>query len=153
MTGVKIRFGSIDDLEILLEHRLKMWNEIFPHKIAEVEKSRGPTQQWLRAKLGSGEMIALIAYQGSTIYGSGCILIKEDQVRPGSNSAICPYLLSVFTAPEHRKRGIASLITEQAIKWAKENGYDRMELHASPMGKKIYESMGFKATNEMRMWF
>lgn len=153
MMEVKIRKGSIDDLETLLVHRMGMWNEIYPDRPTEVEKSRAPTKKWLRSKLESGEMLSFIACQGSTVYGSGCVLIKEDQVRPGSDSTICPYLLSVFTVPEFRKIGVASLITQEAIKWAKENGYDRMELHASPMGRKIYEDMGFKATNEMRMWF
>jgi hypothetical protein len=38
------------------------------------------------------------------------------------------------------------------IKWATEQGTDRLVLHASDAGRPLYRSLGFEATNEMR-WF
>jgi hypothetical protein len=36
------------------------------------------------------------------------------------------------------------------MQWAKDEGCDRVVLHASPDGHALYESLGFVPTNEMR---
>jgi hypothetical protein len=36
------------------------------------------------------------------------------------------------------------------LQWAREQGFDRVVLHASDAGRSLYESLGFKSTNEMR---
>ena len=35
--------------------------------------------------------------------------------------------------------------------WCKDNGIRALILHASPAGRPLYESLGFKSTNEMRI--
>jgi hypothetical protein len=34
--------------------------------------------------------------------------------------------------------------------WSREQGFDRVVLHASDAGRPLYEKIGFKPTNEMR---
>jgi ribosomal protein S18 acetylase RimI-like enzyme len=36
------------------------------------------------------------------------------------------------------------------MQWVREQGFDRVVLHASDAARGLYESLGFKATNEMR---
>lgn len=43
------------------------------------------------------------------------------------------------------------MIIEEAIKWCEEKRYDRLVLHASESGKKVYTKFGFKPTREMRL--
>jgi len=42
---------------------------------------------------------------------------------------------------------------ETARAWCREKRIDTVILHASPAGRRLYESMGFTATNEMRLRF
>jgi hypothetical protein len=37
------------------------------------------------------------------------------------------------------------------IDYCRENGWPRLTLHASDMGRGLYEDLGFKPTNEMRL--
>jgi GNAT superfamily N-acetyltransferase len=59
-------------------------------------------------------------------------------------------ILNVFTEPEWRRRGIAALLMEKVIGWAREQMLDTLVLHASDEARRLYERLGFIATSEMR---
>lgn len=59
-------------------------------------------------------------------------------------------IVNVFTEPQWRRRGIASLLIKEIIIWSKNEQIDRLVLHASDEGRSIYERLGFIASNEMR---
>ncbi len=144
--------GGIEDLDILVSHRIQMWRDIFPELGEAIDLSVGTTGRWLREKLLGGTVIPFIARtEDGHVAGSGCVMIKEDQPRPTSRTVNCPYLMSMYTEREFRRKGVATRITEEAIAWCRQNGYDRITLHASSEGRAIYEKLGFSATNEMKL--
>jgi GNAT superfamily N-acetyltransferase len=57
----------------------------------------------------------------------------------------------MHTEPQWRRKGIASRILREAIRWAKKRGYREVLLHASPLGKGVYHRRGFRNTSEMRL--
>lgn len=154
MADFTVRIGNLGDLDLLVSHRQKMWEAIYPEKSDEIAGIEGLTRRWIKDSIQKGTLVPLIALTNDGIAaGSGCILIREDQPRPGSDQIYNPYLLSVYTEKQYRKQGVASSILDESIEWAKRQGFDRMILHASPEGRPLYEKAGFIATNEMRMWF
>ncbi len=58
-------------------------------------------------------------------------------------------LAGIYVDPEYRGRGIARLLTENAIAWCKERGCVRIRLNASPAGRHLYETLGFVPATEM----
>jgi hypothetical protein len=42
-------------------------------------------------------------------------------------------------------------LVEASIAWCREQGYRSMTLNASDAGRSLYESMGFKAGNQMSL--
>jgi GNAT superfamily N-acetyltransferase len=60
-------------------------------------------------------------------------------------------ILNVYTAQQFRRLGLARRLMEAAMQWCREHGVDTVILHASPAARRLYESMGFAATNEMRI--
>ena len=40
-----------------------------------------------------------------------------------------------------------------ALRWCREQKYDRVVLHASKEGRPVYETLGFEPSNEMRLKF
>ena len=60
-------------------------------------------------------------------------------------------ILNVYTDPEYRRRGIGRRMLETAIAWCKQEGFARVDLHASNSGRHVYESLGFEPSNEMRL--
>lgn len=148
----EIRMGGPEDLVVLVSHRLRMFYEIKPDREVYLEDYEKVTRAWITEKVKDSNFVSFIAEtKEGKIAGSGCILIKEDQPRPEKLVLSVPYLLSMYTEPEYRSKGVASLIIQRAISWAKAQGFDRMDLHGSPMGRSLYEKFGFKQTNEMRL--
>lgn len=62
------------------------------------------------------------------------------------------YVCSMYTAPEHRRRGLARALAGECLAFARSLGLPCATLHAAPMGRALYESLGFSATNEMRLF-
>ena len=144
--------GTIKDLDLLVSHRLLMWKNIHPELAAEIEESRVVTKNWIQSKILEGSLVPFIVRTtNGEIAGSGCILVKEDQPRPGSYRIKFPYLMSMYTAPEFRRKGVTSLIVTEALRWSKQNNFDRISLHASKEGIELYKKFGFIQTNEMRL--
>ena len=71
---------------------------------------------------------------------------------PDDPSGLRALVLNVYTEPEFRRRGIARRIMETAIGWCREQGLGSVSLHASDFGRALYESLGFRQTNEMRLY-
>ncbi|HEV2137230.1 MAG TPA: GNAT family N-acetyltransferase [Nitrososphaerales archaeon] len=71
------------------------------------------------------------------------------QPYPGFAGGKVPYLMSVYTEPDFRGKGVATLVIKHAMDWAKRHGFHSMSLHASKVGRKIYESLGWESGNEM----
>jgi GNAT superfamily N-acetyltransferase len=59
-------------------------------------------------------------------------------------------VLNVWTEPNWRRRGLATLLIEEILAWARTERLDRLVLHASDEGRSVYERLGFIQTNEMR---
>lgn len=83
--------------------------------------------------------------------GSGCLWIRDEQPRPTNPRLQVPYLMSMYTEKEYRRKGVAKMIVQTALEWCREHGYGRVVLHASNEGRQLYESFGFEPSNEMRL--
>ncbi len=42
------------------------------------------------------------------------------------------------------------MVVKEAMGWCRKNKYERLMLHASEMGRKVYCKLGFRRTWEMR---
>lgn len=148
----EISLGSIEDLEILTEHRCRMWEDIHPDRINLILESRREMSDWIREEITTGKYVSFIVRDAKgTLAGSGAIWLREEQPRPGKKGLELPYLLSMYTEPEFRRMGVGTLIVREAIKWAKNHDYYRIYLHASQYGRGLYEKLGFTAANEMSL--
>lgn len=144
--------ASLREIEILVRHRRAMWRALHIRKKTLLDKADKEYAAWARARLRSSRLKAWIVKDNNgKIAGSGCVWLQSIQPRPGNPLKVQPYLLSMYTEPVFRRRGVASLIVEEAIDWSRKNGYQRLLLHASETGKKVYRKYGFKRTWEMRL--
>ena len=60
-------------------------------------------------------------------------------------------ILNVYTERPFRRQGIARRLMHIALDWCRANGIRAVILHASDDGQKLYEQLGFRSTNEMRI--
>jgi GNAT superfamily N-acetyltransferase len=127
-----------------------MWRDIEPELNDEIAALESKTRSWIDERLANRRLVGFVAKTlDGRVAGSGCLWIRDVQPRPTSSRLETPYLLSMYTEKEFRKKGVARKIVQFALTWCREQGYDRVLLHASEEGKPLYESLGFKPTSEM----
>lgn len=152
MSEFKVTLAKVDDTELLVKHRLGMWNDMRPELKEKAKGLEDLTRSWIKKNLSEGKLIGLIARtESGEVAGSGCVWIKEQPPRLVSERLEEPYLMSMFTEEAFRRRGVASIIVQSAIDWCKEHGYNTISLHSAEAGISLYQSFGFKPTTEMRL--
>jgi ribosomal protein S18 acetylase RimI-like enzyme len=61
------------------------------------------------------------------------------------------YIWNVYVEAPYRGQGIGKKLTSRAVDHLKSIKCTRVILHASPLGKPVYDSLGFSDSNEMRL--
>jgi GNAT superfamily N-acetyltransferase len=148
----KIRLATIDDAAIIARHRANMFFDMGYFDEQEARVIEANSLPILREMLMSGEYRGwLVESEGQMVAGGGMIL-RRLLPRLGSISGGQEaYILNMFTDREHRRKNLARQIMQVMIAWCQENNIGRVSLHASDEGRPLYESMKFKATNEMML--
>lgn len=147
-----VRRASTQDVETLVSHRREMFRDMGYNDEAALESMSTRFLSWLLDRIRTSEYIAwlALAVNGSIAAGAGLWLMDWPPHMIGTSSRR-GNILNVYTAREFRRRGLARLLTKTAIDWCRDNGVDTVILHASDEGRSLYESLGFTASNEMRM--
>jgi GNAT superfamily N-acetyltransferase len=150
--GFTIRRASTDDLPTLVEHRRGMFRDMGYRDQAAMDAMALKFRPWLLKQMDAGEYLAwlAVASDGAIAAGTGLWLMDWPPHMVGAG-ARRGNILNVYTVEKFRRRGLARQLMEVAIQWCRENHVDTVILHAAPDGLKLYESLGFTATNEMRM--
>jgi GNAT superfamily N-acetyltransferase len=146
-----IRQATLADLDILVMQRRRMFRDMSDYSKRELDAADPVYRRWARTRMKSGKLVGFIAEtQDDKAVAGGCVWLQERQPRPGWPGGTIPYLLSMYTDPAHRRKGLAARIVRAAIKWCKASGYWRLTLHASKQGRRVYAGLGFEDGSEMR---
>ena len=149
---LSLRKATLIDLDVLVHQRRAMWIELGVKNGTAHEKGDRAYNRWVRARLKKGQFMGwIVEDQGGRVGGGGCLWLQPVQPRPHRLAMVQPYLLSMYTEPEFRGLGVASMVVTAAVEWCRRNHYERLMLHASVMGRSVYRRLGFKRTWEMRL--
>jgi ribosomal protein S18 acetylase RimI-like enzyme len=61
------------------------------------------------------------------------------------------YILNVYTEPAYRGRGLATHLMKRLMGDARKRKISVITLHATEMGRPVYEKLGFHPTGEVRL--
>jgi GNAT superfamily N-acetyltransferase len=128
-----------------------MWEAIDDYSPEQLDRHDRTYRRWARQRLRTGRLVAWVVEDAGTPVASGAVWLQDMQPHPRPGLGPTPYLLSMFTEPRHRGKGAARRIVREAMLWARREGYARMTLHASDMGRSLYARLGWKRTWEMRV--
>jgi GNAT superfamily N-acetyltransferase len=157
MESFQIRRATVQDAETVAWHRARMFQdmgEVSPDAFEILRaKARVRLEQWIE----SGDYVGWLATptgQPELVVAGAGVQLQPILPRPLNTSTIGEgrqgTVVNVFTEPEWRRRGIASLLMREIIVWSKSEQIDRLLLHASKDGRSVYERLGFIAGKEMR---
>ena len=130
-----------------------MWQELRAYSRRELALHDDAYRRWVRRQARARRLLAYVVEEspGRTV-ASGCLWLMPSEPRPGPlGRGRVPYVLSMYTDPAFRRRGVASWIAREMIRWATGHGYGRIVLHASRFGRPVYERLGFEPGSEMRL--
>ena len=152
MEGIEIRTAGFGDVGHILHHRRAMFRDMGKGTDADLDAMVVTTEAFLREALPSGGYRGWLAQtaDGRVVAGAG-IVIAPWPGSPGDPSPRRGLIQNVYTEPAFRRRGLARRLMETVLEWCRAEGFFTVALHASDEGRALYESMGFQATNEMRL--
>jgi GNAT superfamily N-acetyltransferase len=86
----------------------------------------------------------------------GEVFVADTGGRPVGASACIAFdgtgwIGAVGVVPEARNQGIGAALTEAAVEWLRQAGADPVLLQATPLGRPVYERLGFIAEGEYVM--
>ena len=147
-----LRPAKTSDLTTLVQHRRGMWENMGIKGKARHAQADNVYRNWARKRLKDKSLLAWVVKnrKGDPV-SSGCLWLQPRQPSPGNSQKFQPYLLSIYTMPEYRGKGLASKVVRAAVDWTRNHKYASLRLHASEMGRGVYEKQGFSRTWEMRL--
>jgi GNAT superfamily N-acetyltransferase len=146
-----IERSGLDAIDTIVAHRRSMFYDMGHRDAAALDAMCEAFRPWLAEKMHAGEYLAwLAAGEGRVAAGLGLWLMDwpPHLIGPGSRRG---NILNVYTQPDFRRRGIARALMDTALAWCRANRIGCVILHASDDGRALYESLGFRASNEMRL--
>ena len=105
---------------------------------------------WLAQRLGDGSYFGrIVEDDGRPVAGIGLMVIDWPPGPSHPTQDKRGYVLNVFVEPAHRKQGIAKALMAAADQEFARRGVMFAGLHATRMGRPLYERLGWSASNEM----
>ncbi len=151
---IKLQKATLEDLPTIAHHRLAMYTDMQMGTPASRETAIELFRPYLEANLPSGVYQGWLAKtEAGQVVGGGGLIVHEWPAaardhQPQSRRA---YVLNIYTEPEYRGQGLARQIMTAILDWCRVEGFETVSLHASEMGRPLYESLGFEPTNEMQI--
>jgi len=87
----------------------------------------------------------------------GSYVMDDDGKVVGTAATLCyqdrfAWISMVLVDPEYRNRGIGTQLLKRAVQYLDESGIPTLKLDATPLGKPLYEKMGFLSEYEIERW-
>lgn len=145
---ISYRRADIKDIDDLVRLRLQFMKEA--QHIDNSDKDDAMTEslsKFFNASMPDDGFIAWVAEEDGDMIGTSglCFFLAAPSYK--NMSGRIAYIQNMFTLPEHRGRGIAEVLFDKILTEAKELGYKKISLHATEMGRPIYEKFGFTGLN------
>ncbi len=152
MLEPRIREVGVDDIPRILRHRRSMFWDMGRQDEDAHRSMLVSAEAFLREAMPRGRYRGWLAetVEGQVVAGVGVTIVDW----PGSPDDPEPrraWVQNVYTEPEYRRLGLALRLMETAVEWCREAGFASVSLHASIHGRPLYQKIGFRQTNEMRL--
>lgn len=135
--------ASKDDIEQLIRLRIAYMIDDFGG-ISDHEKECMEKQlpDYFNRKLGD-ELVAFVAKDGERIVSVAYLHIIEMPANSILLNGLYGEVLSVYTEPEYRGKGLCTQLIRNLVEYGKKRGLGRVDLSATKEGYPIYVKVGF----------
>jgi len=144
------RIATAADAPLIAAHRRAMFADMGSAAPATLDAMTRSFEPWVARKIAEGKYLGWITEDDTRPVAGAGLLVLDWPPHPfdpaGEHRG---YLLNVFVEPDYRKRGLAHALVERCLEEAHRLNLHVVALHSSDAGRRIYEGLGFRPTNEM----
>ena len=137
---MEFRKATTDDVETLMSLRKQMFADDGIPATCDIDEEM---REYFTTSLADGSFIAWLAVDGGKAVATGGVFFYKMPPSYGNPTGLAAYLTNMFTQKDYRRRGVASELLTRLLEDTRALGYSRMLLHASKMGRKVYEKFCF----------
>jgi GNAT superfamily N-acetyltransferase len=150
---ISYRRANIDDLEALINCRVRFLNELYKHPDDEqAEVLRKSLRQYFYEAITSNNFVGQLAEHNGRIIGTGGMVVWQRPANYNSlESGKLGYLLNFYTIPEARRKGVCTRLLNELIKEARLVGLKYLHLNATKDGMRIYRKAGFAEPDDTEL--
>lgn len=158
MHSYRVRRAGVGDLDALLRHRVRMFQEMGRWS-PDVDEAAFTSEyrDWLLKLMPAGDYVSWVVETadddgGRAIVAGGGATIIAWPPGPFYRGSQLAFVYNVYTEPEHRGQGLARRIMDTIHDFCRSRGIQSLALNASEFGQPLYESMGYRVTPSPMMF-
>ena len=145
---MEYRAATVEDSETLVRLRNRL--------VAECGAPNHHVDDRLRAHferhLADGSLVEWLTIENGEVVATAAVEFQEFTPSDSNPSGVRGHVTNMYTAPEHRGKGIATFLLGKLKEEAAARGVNRLWMHASDMGHPVYLKFGYRdATGYMEM--
>lgn len=145
---MEYRRAALQDIDELVAVRIEMRNECESPEGIDQTQFRENTYTYYRRHMANDNYVSWVAVENGRIISVSGICFYEVPPTYANLSGLVAYVMSVYTKPEYRRRGISQALFAELLKEAKQKGCTEITLGASDMGRPMYEKFGFTSAKD-----
>jgi GNAT superfamily N-acetyltransferase len=146
-----IRSAVESDAPVIAAQRCQMFQDNAFVCVSSWDELERHSEQWLKAHLLDGSYVGWLVERGGHVVGGAGLWFMEFPPHFMHTEPVRGYLLNFYVHPDARGSGIAKELVGLAVAECKRRGVGVAVLHASNMGRPVYESLGWQPSTEMML--
>lgn len=140
-----LREAAEEDAATLALHRGMMFRDMGLASDEAAREISAAATPWFRGMFQAGLYRGwLIACDNEIVAGGGLHLTEIGPLPGMQRVGRSAHIANVYTAEQHRRRGLARVLLETALSWCNQEPIDQVTLTASPEGRALYTALGFE---------
>jgi GNAT superfamily N-acetyltransferase len=159
MPTYTVRRATLADLGVLVEHRVRMFDDMGVLAMPGADRDRLTVdfRTWVADALRDGTYLAwLVDAQDRdgaprAVAGAGATIIPWPP-GPFYSTGRLAFVYNVYTEPDHRRRGLGRMLMEAVHAYCRTEGIGSVALNASTFGQPLYASMGYRVASSPMMF-
>ena len=143
MGSVVIRTAGLEDLEVLLQWRMEVLQNVFALPEKPSEELRKANLDYYQKALADGSHFSVFAEVNGNIVGCGGVCFYQEMPSPDNPSGWCGYLMNIYTRSAVRGQGIGTKIVRSLLDETARRGIHKVYLETTDQARPLYEQLGF----------
>jgi ribosomal protein S18 acetylase RimI-like enzyme len=143
------RSATVEDAAIITEQRRRMFIDAGRADTQALKNLSTRFEPWVKDMIAQGKYIGWLMEDGGKVIAGAGLMIMDWPPHPLDPGSHRGYLLNVYVDPQYRRKKLGSQLVERALAEARQRNIRVVSLHSTEAGRPMYESNGFRPTDEM----